>query len=109
MALEWIKIHEFQQTDWGGQVMVSRAQAINARFTIQEGPNPGTPVCVRLLKMDNKTKILIMDDHPAMCRGIAQLISNEPDLMASGESADSRRALAGPIPILSKKETDSDR
>jgi len=44
--------------------------------------------------MDNKTKILIVDDHPAMCRGIAQLIANEPDLTVSDEAADSHEALA---------------
>jgi len=36
------------QKGMGLQVMTSRARAISARLTIQEGTNPGTQVCVRL-------------------------------------------------------------
>lgn len=36
------------QKGMGVQVMTSRAQAISARLTIQEGTPPGTQVCVRL-------------------------------------------------------------
>jgi DNA-binding NarL/FixJ family response regulator len=39
-------------------------------------------------------KILIVDDHPLTRRGMAQLISQEADLMVCGEAGDGERALA---------------
>jgi len=41
-----------------------------------------------------KTKILIVDDHPMMRQGLAQLINNEPDLTVSGEAEDAQQALS---------------
>ncbi|GAB6057859.1 response regulator [Desulfonatronum parangueonense] len=43
--------------------------------------------------MTRKTQILIVDDHPAVRHGIAQLIAAEPDLAVSGEAADRDEAL----------------
>lgn len=50
-------------------------------------------------KKTNKTspkarkRILIVDDHPMMRQGLAQLINNEPDLIVLGEADNARRAL----------------
>jgi DNA-binding NarL/FixJ family response regulator len=40
-----------------------------------------------------KTKILIVDDHPMMRQGLAQLINHEPDLTVSGEAEDAPQAM----------------
>jgi DNA-binding NarL/FixJ family response regulator len=37
--------------------------------------------------------ILIVDDHPMMREGLAQLIGNQPDLAVCGEAGDAREAL----------------
>ncbi|MCF8119405.1 MAG: response regulator transcription factor [Deltaproteobacteria bacterium] len=39
-------------------------------------------------------KILIIDDHPAMCHGLAQLIGNEGDLEVCGQAGDREAALS---------------
>jgi DNA-binding NarL/FixJ family response regulator len=41
-----------------------------------------------------KRAILIVDDHPLMRRGLKALITDEPDLLVSGEASDSQGALA---------------
>jgi DNA-binding NarL/FixJ family response regulator len=41
-----------------------------------------------------KTRILIVDDHPIMRAGLAQLIGQEDDLTVCGEAEDPARALA---------------
>jgi DNA-binding NarL/FixJ family response regulator len=41
----------------------------------------------------SKKRILIVDDHPMMRQGLAQLISDEPDLAVLGEAATARQAL----------------
>ncbi|HEU5395825.1 MAG TPA: response regulator transcription factor [Verrucomicrobiae bacterium] len=41
----------------------------------------------------NKTRILIVDDHPMMRQGLAQLIGVERDLVVCGESANAEEAL----------------
>ena len=41
-----------------------------------------------------KTKILIIDDHPMMREGLAQLIANQPDLIVCGEAGDASEGLA---------------
>ena len=41
----------------------------------------------------SKTRILIVDDHPAMRHGLAQLIAKEADLDVCGEAGDRRETL----------------
>lgn len=41
----------------------------------------------------NPTRILIVDDHPLMRKGISQLISNEKDMVVCGEAEDAHKAL----------------
>lgn len=43
--------------------------------------------------MTRTTRVLIVDDHPIVRRGLAELISDEPDLEICGEAADSTEAL----------------
>lgn len=38
-------------------------------------------------------KVLIVDDHPIVRQGLAELINREPDLRVCGEAADSKQAL----------------
>lgn len=40
-----------------------------------------------------KYKILIVDDHPIVCRGLRQMIADEPDLEVCGEAADAAEAM----------------
>jgi len=42
-----------------------------------------------------QTKILIVDDHPMMREGLAQLISQQPDMMVCGEAESASQALEG--------------
>jgi DNA-binding NarL/FixJ family response regulator len=39
-----------------------------------------------------KTRVLIVDDHPMMRQGLAQLIANEPDLLVCCEAENARQA-----------------
>jgi DNA-binding NarL/FixJ family response regulator len=41
----------------------------------------------------NKTRVLIVDDHPMMRQGLAQLVNSEPDLTVCCEAADAGQAL----------------
>lgn len=41
-----------------------------------------------------KTRILIVDDHPLMRQGLAQLINHEPDLTVSAEANNAAEAMA---------------
>jgi DNA-binding NarL/FixJ family response regulator len=41
----------------------------------------------------SRRKVLIVDDHPMMRQGLAQLINNEPDLSAFCEAENARQAL----------------
>ncbi len=41
----------------------------------------------------NKTKIIIVDDHPIIRQGLAELINNEPDLIVCGQAEDAHEAL----------------
>ena len=43
----------------------------------------------------NKKRILIVDDHPMMRQGLAQLIGMEPDLIICGEAENAEQALDG--------------
>ena len=42
-----------------------------------------------------KKRLFIIDDHPMMREGLAQLINNEPDLSVSGEAGTGQEALEG--------------
>jgi len=62
---------------------------------------------------DNKTQILIVDDHPIVRQGLSELINHESDLMVCGQAEDAPQAMAmikslGPdvvIVDISLKET----
>lgn len=43
----------------------------------------------------NKRKIILVEDHPVMRQGLAQMISQEPDLCVCGQFEDAGRAFAG--------------
>lgn len=43
--------------------------------------------------MSAKTRIFIVDDHPLLRRGLAELINREPDMMFCGEAEDSPSAM----------------
>ena len=43
--------------------------------------------------MTAKTRIFIVDDHPLLRRGLAELINREPDMMFCGEAEDSPSAM----------------
>ena len=38
-------------------------------------------------------RVLLVDDHPILCEGLAQKINGEPDLMVCGQSRDAHAAL----------------
>ena len=42
----------------------------------------------------NPTRILIVDDHPLLRKGVAQLINNEKDMVVCGEAEDAHKALS---------------
>jgi len=53
--------------------------------------------------MNKKTRVFLVDDHPAMRHGIAQLVARENDLEVCGEAGDRREtlnAIAGDPPDL---------
>ena len=43
--------------------------------------------------MTGKHKVLLVDDHPIVRQGLAQMIDSEPDLMVCGQADDARSAL----------------
>ncbi len=43
--------------------------------------------------LSGKTRIFVVDDHPIIRQGLAQLIDREPDLTVCGEAEDARTAL----------------
>jgi DNA-binding NarL/FixJ family response regulator len=44
---------------------------------------------------DKKAKIFIVDDHPLLRQGLAQLINQEGNMSSAGEAGDAREALQG--------------
>lgn len=42
---------------------------------------------------DDKQRVLLVDDHPILCEGLAQKINGEPDLMVCGQARDAHAAL----------------
>ncbi len=42
---------------------------------------------------ENKTRILIVDDHPIVRQGLAELVNHEDDLVVCGQAEDSHEAL----------------
>jgi DNA-binding NarL/FixJ family response regulator len=42
---------------------------------------------------DDKRRILLVDDHPIVCEGLAQRINREPDLTVCGQARDAHAAL----------------
>ncbi|MFO1520031.1 MAG: response regulator transcription factor [bacterium] len=53
-------------------------------------------------KQGKKRKIVVVDDHPLLRQGLAQLINQEDDLVFAGEAGDASEAL----PLLSKINPD---
>ena len=45
-------------------------------------------------KPDSKAKVLLVDDHPIVRQGLAQLLNGEPDFMVCGEADSARKAMA---------------
>jgi len=46
-----------------------------------------------------KIKVFVVDDHPIVRQGLAQLINREPDLMVCGEAEDARTAIQAMDPL----------
>jgi DNA-binding NarL/FixJ family response regulator len=44
---------------------------------------------------DSKTRVFLVDDHPLMRQGIAQLINDQPDMEVCGEAEDASSTLKG--------------
>ena len=42
---------------------------------------------------ENKTKILIVDDHPIVRQGLAELVNHEDDLVVGGQAEDAHQAM----------------
>src|SRR5512136_1239721 len=47
----------------------------------------------RIEPSESQTRILVVDDHPIVRRGLAQLIAAEPDLEVCAEAADAPEAI----------------
>ncbi|MBA4418767.1 MAG: DNA-binding response regulator [Syntrophus sp. (in: bacteria)] len=45
------------------------------------------------IEQGRKKKILIVDDHPILRKGLSMLINQEPDLIVEGEAEDARKAM----------------
>ncbi len=50
-------------------------------------------VTSKLSKVQKRHKVLIVDDHPIVRRGLAELIAMEPDMEVCGEAADMAEAI----------------
>src|SRR5437870_2010392 len=60
------------------------------KLRIVKDPEPATNQGSSLRKP--KTRVLLVDDHPILRRGLAQLINLEPDMMVCGEAEDAGKA-----------------
>ena len=49
--------------------------------------------CMGKVRQEEKTKVVIVDDHPIVRQGLAQLINQEPDLEVCGEAESASEAL----------------
>jgi DNA-binding NarL/FixJ family response regulator len=58
----------------------------------QPQPAPAAPAAPNSGKK-NPTRIVIVDDHPLLRKGVGQLINNEKDLLVVGEAEDAAKAL----------------
>ncbi len=58
-----------------------------------KSPAPAKPTAAPTSTKKNPTRILIVDDHPLLRQGIAQLINQEKDMMVCGETDDANKAL----------------
>jgi DNA-binding NarL/FixJ family response regulator len=58
----------------------------------QPQPAPAAPAAPTSGKK-NPTRIVIVDDHPLLRKGVGQLINNEKDLLVVGEAEDAAKAL----------------
>ena len=50
-------------------------------------------VTSKLSETQKRHKVLIVDDHPIVRRGLAELIAMEPDMEVCGEAADMAEAI----------------
>lgn len=55
-----------------------------------------------MFENESRTKILVVDDHPIIRQGLAQLINQEPDLFVCGDSDSAEQALE----IIAKLQPD---
>jgi DNA-binding NarL/FixJ family response regulator len=46
-----------------------------------------------MIKQKHKTRVFLVDDHPIVRRGLAQLVNHEDDLMICGEAENAREAI----------------
>src|ERR1044071_3666147 len=46
-------------------------------------------------KSDARQRVFIVDDHPLVREGLANLINQQPDLVVGGQAEDAAQALAG--------------
>ena len=60
------------------------------KLRIVKDPEPATNQGSSLRKP--KTRVLLVDDHPILRRGLAQLINLEADMMVCGEAEDAAKA-----------------
>jgi DNA-binding NarL/FixJ family response regulator len=57
-----------------------------------ESPTPKAPLPVNAKR--NATRVLIVDDHPLLRKGVSQLIDQEKDLAVVGEAEDGHKAIS---------------